>query len=316
MKFSVIVPTYRRPAALRDLLRSIGALDYPRDQFEVLVVDDGGGVPDQLVAEAAPGVTIKLLAQEHAGPATARNRGIAGAAGQYLAFTDDDCIVDPGWLKAYERALAAHPTSMIGGSTRNDDESSAYADASQCIVDFLYEYYGGVDHSNRFFATNNLACRRDLLVAIGGFDESFPRAAAEDRDLCERWRAAGWTFQEAHDARVIHVLRLSASRYVRQHLRYGQGATYLHKARARRGVPRPRLEPLRFYWRLVTWPLRTANGGGPRAAALMVLAAVSQAAYALGYYSERMRGVRRATVEAGPTPVRDATPVTSRAVAP
>lgn len=90
--FSIVVPTYRRPQALRRCLAALSRLDYPRERFEVLVVDDGSDEsPEPIVTEARGTVNARLIQQDHAGPARARNRGAAEATGTFLAFTDDDC---------------------------------------------------------------------------------------------------------------------------------------------------------------------------------------------------------------------------------
>jgi glycosyltransferase involved in cell wall biosynthesis len=302
MKFSIIIPTRHRPAALRACLRSIAALDYPRSEFEVLVVDDGGGVPRDVEQEFAPTINLRLVGQPHMGPATARNRGMQLARGEYLAFTDDDCLVAPGWLSALERALQAHPRALVGGATCNAPDSSIYAVASQNIIDFLYEYYASARSLTRFFASNNLGVRRDLLLSVGGFDETFPRAAAEDRELCERWQEAEGLMHFAEDAQVTHVIPLSFARYVRQHWRYGQGADHLQRARQRRGHShhRPRIEPLRFYMGLVAFPLR--RRADFRAVGLMLLAMLSQVIYGLAYYLERGRFALRAPAKRRPVP--------------
>ena len=219
-------------------------------------------------------------------------------------------------LAVLERALVEHPGAMVGGLTRNAAGSTVYAAASQNVVDFLYEYYAASPTSLRFFATNNAACRRDLLLALGGFDESFPRAAAEDRDFCERWHEAGRPLQFAAGAGVTHHLHSSLFSYVRQHLRYGQGATYLRQARQRRGHALPRVEPLGFYLQLVTFALR--RGVSARALGLTALATLSQAAYVAGYLTERLRvRLRLAPSEpAKPAKPVEAVPEPSRAVAP
>ncbi len=293
MKFTIVIPTRRRPRQLTACLDSLAAVEYPRTDFEVVVVDDGGGMPAEIIERARRVINIRLVTQAHRGPATARNNGIHAATGTYVAFTDDDCVVDRGWLRALEAALEAHPDAIVGGSTTSSGPAgSPYDVASQNIVDFLYEYYRQAPTSLRFFATNNVACRRELLLSLGGFDESFPRAAAEDRDLCERWGEAGRPFHYEDAARVTHHLDSSLGRFVRQHLRYGQGASYLRNARERRGHPAPRREPLSFYVRLVTFPFRKDTS--PRALWLAILAAVSQVAYVMGYITERSLAPTRA----------------------
>lgn len=286
MRISVVIPTRRRPRQLRACLESLRAVDYPVANFEVIVVDDGGGLPAALIEAVRPWLDIRLLSQDHHGPATARNRGIAAARGDIVAFTDDDCTVDRGWLRALDEAIARHPDAIVGGATNSSIDSSIFAVASQDLVDFLYEYYAAVPTSLRFFATNNVACRREAILSLGGFDESFPRAAAEDRDLCERWHEAGRPFHFEEGARVTHHLQSTLRRYVAQHLRYGQGAAHLNRARQRRGHRGPKLEPLSFYVRLVTHPVR--RGLSPRTVALSILAFLSQAAYGAGYYTERL----------------------------
>lgn len=287
MKFTIVIPTRHRPRQLRACLESLSFLDYPRTDFEVVVVDDGGGMPAEIIESARRLINIRLITQPHLGPATARNAGVNAATGSYIAFTDDDCVVDRGWLRALEGGLEIHPDAIVGGATvTSGPVGTVYDLASQNVIDFLYEYYEQAPTSLRFFATNNVACRRELLLSLGGFDESFPRAAAEDRDLCERWHEAGRPFHFEEGARVTHRLDSSLTRYVRQHLRYGQGASYLRNARERRGHSAPRREPLRFYVRLVTFPLR--KGVSVSTLWLAALAALSQAAYVTGYVTERL----------------------------
>ena len=74
--FSVIIPTYARPGLLAGCLESLTRMDYPRSRFEVLVVDDGGDVSlEQVIDRVRNQLEVKLLRQDHLGPAAARNRG-------------------------------------------------------------------------------------------------------------------------------------------------------------------------------------------------------------------------------------------------
>ena len=79
---SVVVPTYERPDALRGCLESLTALDYPRERYEVVVVDDGGRAPlEEVVAPARERMRVELVSQPRGGPAAARNAGVARAGG-------------------------------------------------------------------------------------------------------------------------------------------------------------------------------------------------------------------------------------------
>ena len=289
MRFSIIIPTYGRPARLQECLRAIADLDYNFDAFEVIVVDDGGhGETRDVVAQFDQLFQVRYIPHaKRTGPARARNAGAASSRGTYLVFLDDDCTVLPGWLRGFDEVLAKQvPGTAIGGRVINAVEDNIFAAASQNVMEFLYEWYNGSADDARFFATNNLLCARADFLAIGGFDERFSRAAAEDRDFCDRWRESGRRLMTADRAIVSHYHRLTLSSFVAQHFGYGRGAVDLHLGRDRRGVDRPRIEPLTFYVRLVSYPLRRRSG--IRAVLLATLAAATQVAYAAGYYTERL----------------------------
>jgi GT2 family glycosyltransferase len=290
IRHSVIIPTYGRPDTLRLCLEACAALDYDVNAFEVVVVDDGNHEDTrQVVNEFGRHLRVFYIAQVmRSGAASARNAGAAEAQGTYVNFVDDDCAPEPGWLRGLDDAFEREGgTVAVGGRTLNSFGENIYAIASQNVVDFLYEWYNPDPKAGGFFATNNFSCPRDAFWQIGGFDESFPRAAAEDRDFCDRWQEHGWRLVYAPNAVVRHRHRLTFTSFLHQHYGYGRGAVFLHKAREQRGLTRPRLAPMPFYWRLVTYPVD--KGFGSRTPALVALGFLSQAVYALGYYRERWR---------------------------
>ena len=291
--FSIVVPTYRRPERLAACLRGLAALDYPKTAYEILIVDDGSdpGTARQVEASGgASGVATRYLSQAHLGPAKARNAGSRAARGRYLAFTDDDCVPAPGWLTEMERTLETDPTAIVGGLTLNALPHVLGSAASQLLVDFLYEYHHVELTGARFFTSNNVAVAADRFLDAGGFDETFPLAAGEDRELCERWQRLGGSLRFAAGAVVHHWHHLTVRKFARQHFNYGRGAHYLHKSRSRGSAEtgtavRPKLEPLAFYARLVTYPLGRVEGW--RAAPLAGMMGLSQAAYVTGYLFQR-----------------------------
>jgi glycosyltransferase involved in cell wall biosynthesis len=287
--YSIIIPTYQRRGQLARCLAAIEKLEFPRERFELLVVDDGSPTPpDDVVRALDRSVQARLVRARHGGPAAARNTGARLARGRHLVFTDDDCAPHRDWLIAIDRWTSTGAAPLIlGGHTVNVLADDIYAIASQGIVDFLYEYYGNRPAERRFFTTNNLVVPRAEFMAMGGFDEGFRLAAAEDRDLCERWRRAGRDLQFAHDVIVDHAHALSFARFNRQHFNYGRGAFDLHRSRARRGQKALTIEPVRFYSELITYPLR--QSGGWRGVELAMLHCWSQVAYAAGYFFERIR---------------------------
>lgn len=131
INFSIIIPTYNRPAQLKECLESITHLDYPNDKFEVIVVDDGSkNTPDNIVDSYSDQIDIKLLKQVNAGPAETRNNGAAKANGKYLTFTDDDCELDRNWLTALEIEFCKRDDIFLGGLTINTLTENPYSTAS------------------------------------------------------------------------------------------------------------------------------------------------------------------------------------------
>ena len=288
--FSIVIPTYNRPEELERCLAALCELDYGRERFEVIVVNDAGNSIETVVAPFAERMSVTGLLQKHSGPAGARNTGAARAQGKYIAFTDDDCRPAPAWLSELERALDAGPDVLAGGDIVNTLEDNAYSAASQLLVAYLYSYYNSARGRARFLASNNMAMAKDAFITAGGFDARFPLAAAEDRELCDRWRAAGRRIVYAPAALVRHAHRLTPRSFWLQHFHYGQGAHRFRRANARRGAAPAPMEPLSFYWNLVRYPW-TARACHPiRTGALLALA---QTANTLGFFCEKVGSLLR-----------------------
>lgn len=274
--FSIIIPTFDRPDRLATCLAAVARLDYPREDFETIVVDDGSREPIESALAAVPDLEVRLVRQVNAGPAAARNRGAEAAVGRFLAFTDDDCEPEPGWLSALQARFAAG-AQVVVGLTTNALPANRYAIACQVLSDFLHRYYNRDGRDARFGASNDLAVDREAFLAAGGFDESFGRVASEDRELVHRLRAHGLTMHYAPDARVRHHNRDDLRSFWRQHYGYGRGA---RRFRDRAG-PVP-LEPPSFYLRLLR--------AGPRGSSPLLL--LTQVANTAGFFDETLRGLR------------------------
>lgn len=279
---AIIVPSFNRPDALRACLEALTQQTEP--DYEVIVVDDGSAKP--LAPVAAGMARVRVIRQDNAGPAAARNRGAAEADAEFLAFTDDDCRPRPGWLSALRAGQAGNPDRLVGGYVENGLPQNPYATASQELCDFLYEWFGAETGDNPFFTTNNMGCDAARFHVLGGFDETFPLAAAEDRDFGLRWRDAGGAMAFVRDAVVDHYHPLTFRKYLRQHSNYGRGAHHLHGVMAARGSDLPRREPIGFYLGLMANPLRRRGVAGMPGAAL---AALSQVAMVAGYAAEARR---------------------------
>jgi len=289
---SLIIPSYNRPRQLAKCLESVARLEYPREQFEAIVVDDGGeAVLDAVVSSVSSRLDITLLRQAHAGPAAARNTGAAKARGQLLAFLDDDCLPATDWLQSLEKRLAAMPTHGIGGRTLNALPDNPYSSTCQMLVDYLYQYYNADQNRATFFASNNLALPSEGFHAIGGFDANYSHAGGEDRELCDRWWRHGYRMIYAPEALVYHAHALTLRTFWTQQFNYGRGAFRFRCAHSQVNDKRIELEPIRFYLNLLGFP--SSQTRGRQAILLSALTLASQLANGAGFFWESISRGRR-----------------------
>jgi GT2 family glycosyltransferase len=275
---SVVVPTRGRPAALRRCLDALAACEAPPGGAEVVVVADGPQPAVAPVLAQVEGLDLRHVEVQPVGPAGARNRGVDQARGAVVAFTDDDCTPTRGWMRALVDGLQSSPGAVAGGPVLSGLPGNRRLEAAQLIVDVVHSELVAGDRPAAFFSSNNLAMARADYIALGGFDEAFGMAAAEDRDLCDRARAAGHPLRMLPGAVVLHHHDLTLLGLWRQQYRYGRGAVVLHRARTRRGMPR--LVADRGFHRALA---AAAVRAGPRRAALVAL---TQVAYLTGIATE------------------------------
>lgn len=224
-RISVIIPTLDRPRLLSRCLQTLAA-SFPQDA-ETIVVSDGGTISLEPYLEPfMEPLRLRYVRAPHRGPAAARNYGLGVARGSIVLFTDDDCRLRPGWVESLASGVSVSPPVAAGGTTLNGFSANPYDDAAQVVLDLVARHDKAMGWTPRFFPSNNLAFPADALREIGGFDESF--RTAEDRELCRRWRRAGFSLNRVPGAIVEHAPNLDFGRFVRQFLAYGRGAAQFH----------------------------------------------------------------------------------------
>ena len=195
----MVVPTHRRPDRLARLLDALAHQTLAPDRFEVVVVDDASGDRTGSVLEAcrSSGLRLEVLTQErNRGPAVARNRGWRAARADLLAFTDDDCVPEPGWLEAGLDALTGHPNR---GVMQGRTVPAEHGPTGRWVV------RREVAEPSPWFEACNVFYRREALEEAGGFDEDIGWFG---EDTAAGWGAvdAGWQRGFAADAVVVHDL--------------------------------------------------------------------------------------------------------------
>lgn len=204
---SVIIPHLNQLEAADRCLRSLRAQDYPHDRFEIILVDNGSSVDLAPLAAAYPDVTI--LREPTPGPGPARNRGVAAAKGELLAFIDADCRADLGWLTAaVGELMRPDSTGVAGGDVRIDfiDERRLTAlEAYEAVFAYRQKMY---IEKKGFSGTGNLAMRREVHGEVGPFAGI---ELAEDLDWGARARRAGRPARYVPGMIIYHPARTKMS---------------------------------------------------------------------------------------------------------
>src|SRR5713101_8429721 len=167
MTFSVIVPTYNRLNLLKNTLESLYRQDYA--DFEIIVVNDGStDGTDEFLASLAMQNKISYLKHPNQGLAATRTAGLGVAAGEYIAFTDDDCVVPVTWLRTLKEAFQQETVAGIGGATHTGDRKNPSAEANDMINNFFKRKLNTGGSRCPYFTGNNMAFKKSSLLRVGG----------------------------------------------------------------------------------------------------------------------------------------------------
>lgn len=221
---SVVIPVLNGEATIGRCLSALVHSDYPKDRFEILLVDNGS---TDRTAEIAQQYPVALLSEPLRGPARARNRGIRASRGKILAFTDADCLATTGWIREVAKPFARADVGAVAGEILPFPPSTPAERHAARIRHLSPERY-----LRRpifpFAVTANLAFRREVFSQVGLFDPTSPRGG-ESTDFCTRFfRETGLRLELAPRAIVFHRHRRTARELFWQHWGYGRGHAFLY----------------------------------------------------------------------------------------
>ncbi len=226
---SVVIATYRRPDVLPGCLAALEAQRVPPS--EVIVVDQSPDTRtrDLVAARPARSYPLRYVHSDVAGVSLARNLGWRQAAGEIVAYTDDDAVPDPGWVGALGRAFDATPADMVGGRILplwEGGERPRWFPASREYLLAIYDPGGALAPFRELDLpmTVNAAIKRAKLASLGGFNERIGArpgwpVTGEDSLLGWRVRETGGSIYYQPDALVHHRVPVSRMRrrfYVRR----------------------------------------------------------------------------------------------------
>lgn len=229
---SVVVPTFNRLADLKRVVaavrKQIVALEPP---CELVVVDDGSrdGTGEWLADREATG-ELAAVHQANAGPARARNRGVAASQGAVVLFLGDDTIPQPGWLRehleAHRLAGADEKVAFLGYTAFPPEMDSPFL---RWINEYGAQFgYALIDDPTsvrfNFFYTSNISLSRRFFLELGGFREDFPAAAWEDIEFAYRAVDAGMSLRYLPRAKTTHHHRVDVASFCRRQRTSGRSA--------------------------------------------------------------------------------------------
>lgn len=233
MKISVIVPTYNRLSILKKCLKAISMQNFPINDFEVIVVDDGSNDGTEKLKEELFKDYIfnaKYFFQNNKGPSTARNMGILNAKGDILVFIGDDIIIGKDFLQThFDAHIKSDSIALIGQTLWNEEEKvTPFMKILENGIQFDFK---NLDNSNVSFKncyTSNISVNRNFIINNSLlFSEEFPYAAFEDIEWGFRLMKNGVIFLYEKNAIGYHEHFVDMKGYSQRMIYSGRALAYL-----------------------------------------------------------------------------------------
>jgi len=199
---SVIIPVYNDPERLRICLQALEEQTYPKNAYEVIVVDNGS---DESIEPIVAGFNQVKASSETSqrGPCVARNKGLSLARGGVIAFTDADCIPASDWIeKGVVNLLRIPNCGIVGGRIDmffKDPDRPTVAELYDSIMHLNQKMY--IEKSD-FGATANLFTYKHIFDRVGNFDRDV--GMSDDKEWGQRVAAFRYPLIYADDVRVAH----------------------------------------------------------------------------------------------------------------
>lgn len=218
---TAIICTYNRAKYIRPLLESIAANDLPKNEYEILLVDnnctDNTREVCEMFAAAHTDVQFRYTVEPEQGLSAAKNRGIKEAQGDIIVYIDDDALVDTWYLRTYAEWFTAHPETMACGGpilplyeTAEPDWMTPYTKALLTAWmdygDKPREYPKG-----RFPGGGNAAYRKSVFDKVGYFNTALGRKGnslmgAEEKDIFDKMHSFGMQIMYIPSPVLHHII--------------------------------------------------------------------------------------------------------------
>lgn len=241
--YSIIVPSFNRIDEIKELLQSMQLLKFPKESFEVIIVDDGS--TDDTINylekfKSKANFTFTFYSQTNQGPGAARNTGMENAKGDFFIFIDSDVTVPVDWLKHIDQFVNDQQADAFGGPDSYRDDFPVLLKAiNYSMTSFITT--GGMRGKKgkklaKFYPRSfNMGLSRDLWKNIGGFGNL---RHGQDIEFSSRILRSGAKVVFVEKAHVYHKRRTNFRRFFRQVFNWGIARINLYK------IDKSMLEPL------------------------------------------------------------------------
>jgi len=219
---SIIIPFFNAAETLEGCLTALS--DQIDSDTEILCVDDGSTEDYSKIKSQFP--NVKWLRQDNRGPAAARNFGVRSSKGQFILFTDSDCIPSSTWVKDMTECLKPPSISGVKGAykTRQREITARFV---QIEYEEKYQYMKGQIYID-FIDTYSAGYKREVFDT-DFFDEGFTNASVEDQEFSFRLCKKGHLFKFCPNAFVFHKHASSPLKYSRKKFKNGFWKTRILK---------------------------------------------------------------------------------------
>jgi len=209
---SFIIPTLNAEKTLYLCLKSVFEIDYPKNKYEILIIDNGSTDNTLKIAQK---FKIKYFIKPNLTIAALRNYGAQHSKGEILAFVDADCIIQKDWLKNAINILTDEKIGVTGcyyGIPQN----------ASWIVRAWYLPQNVSLQKVNFIPSGNLIVKREVFNKVRGFDKKL--ITGEDYDFCQRVKKAGYSIISSSSIQAIHLDDTNnLKKFLKKEIWYGKG---------------------------------------------------------------------------------------------
>ena len=248
-KISIIVISHNEERNIDECLESLLSLDYPKDSYEIIVVDSSNDRTRDIVRKYGG---VRLVPSNHKGFSSKRNTGIREANYELIAFIDADCIAPPEWLSKMLPRIMLPEVAAVGCNAYPPPDAPFFGKCIACLgkpaagaIGFDSEV-AFLDRGVSYIGSGCSIFKKKILEQVGGFNERLSYGS-EDVEISERIRDAHYILEYNADAFVYHKTRNTLKQFIKWAFRRGMSHFYTNNP----DLAKIFFEPFSPFWLII-----------------------------------------------------------------